>query len=597
MSDVEKYLEALRQRATLQPESGSTGSVVSEAIICPTCKTPLNEQHQIGAGDRAAVMANLGIMEVKLRCPGCDTVFDVTLPRGHEWKASVDIPGWGTFPVHDSTPDPPSGGVPAAWYADPMGRHQYRYWDGASWTHHVANDGQASIDPLDQQPDEGRGTSAAAELRQASLPDMAGSEPQSADSTKTEVRGLDAPVPTPELPQSSDPVERLIAELRAKKNNRADARPVVDELASLCDSRSVPILLEVAAHGPGVDSTHSELPGAAEKALQGMGQSAPRQVIPVLQSALSDPSAAGRPVAAKLLSQLEPESGNDLLVHLLEDRDSRLVAEAARALGKRRCKEAVPALEGVLVRRPPDGDDWFDKAEWPRKTAAEALGQIGDAGAVPHLLNLLSWENDILMVNAAIDALGAIRSPQAFDPLLQFAVDHPQSRFTAAVSLKGAFVAALVATAGPGATERLAALLGDAGTVDGRALAVGCLREVGGEAAALPLLHLTQRLSQQAAARAGSAPLGNAVDPIEERKGVLVHDPGPVLKTLHGILERDVAAMPDATLRAIADMGPIVASVYFMSAGDDDGDTKCCPLDTHRITELARSELDRRESR
>ena len=52
MSDVEKYLEALRQRATLQPESGATGSVVSEAIICPTCKTPLNEQHQIGAGDR-----------------------------------------------------------------------------------------------------------------------------------------------------------------------------------------------------------------------------------------------------------------------------------------------------------------------------------------------------------------------------------------------------------------------------------------------------------------------------------------------------------------------------------------------------------------
>ena len=152
MSDVEKYLEALRQRATLQPESGATGSVVSEAIICPTCKTPLNEQHQIGAGDRAAVMANLGIMEVKLRCPGCDTVFDVTLPRGHEWKASVDIPGWGAFPVQDPTPDPPSGGVPAAWYADPLGRHQYRYWDGASWTHHVADDGQASVDPVDASP-------------------------------------------------------------------------------------------------------------------------------------------------------------------------------------------------------------------------------------------------------------------------------------------------------------------------------------------------------------------------------------------------------------------------------------------------------------
>ena len=157
MSDVEKYLEALRQRATLQPESGSTGSVASgsvasEAIICPTCKTPLNEKHQTGPGDRAAVMANLGVMEVKLRCPGCNTVVDVTLPRGYEWKSSIDTPGWGTFPVQSSTPDPPLGGVPAAWYADPLGRHQYRYWDGASWTHHVADGGKTSVDPVDASP-------------------------------------------------------------------------------------------------------------------------------------------------------------------------------------------------------------------------------------------------------------------------------------------------------------------------------------------------------------------------------------------------------------------------------------------------------------
>ena len=157
MSDVEKYLEALRQRATLEPKSGSTGSVVSEKLTCPTCKTPLSEQHQIGPGDRAAVMANLGIMEVKLRCPGCKTVFDVTLPRAYEWKSSIDIPGWGTFPVQSSTPDPPSGGVPPAWYADPLGRHEYRYWDGAAWTHHVADGGQASVDPVDASPavDEG----------------------------------------------------------------------------------------------------------------------------------------------------------------------------------------------------------------------------------------------------------------------------------------------------------------------------------------------------------------------------------------------------------------------------------------------------------
>jgi hypothetical protein len=37
---------------------------------------------------------------------------------------------------------------PANWYADPMSRHQYRYWDGAQWTPHVADDGVASVDEL-----------------------------------------------------------------------------------------------------------------------------------------------------------------------------------------------------------------------------------------------------------------------------------------------------------------------------------------------------------------------------------------------------------------------------------------------------------------
>lgn len=39
-------------------------------------------------------------------------------------------------------------GAAAAWYPDPLGRHQYRYWDGASWTKHVATDGKQGVDPL-----------------------------------------------------------------------------------------------------------------------------------------------------------------------------------------------------------------------------------------------------------------------------------------------------------------------------------------------------------------------------------------------------------------------------------------------------------------
>jgi len=41
---------------------------------------------------------------------------------------------------------------PAAWHPDPTGRHQFRYWDGAAWTEHVANDGVTGTDPLSPAP-------------------------------------------------------------------------------------------------------------------------------------------------------------------------------------------------------------------------------------------------------------------------------------------------------------------------------------------------------------------------------------------------------------------------------------------------------------
>jgi hypothetical protein len=48
------------------------------------------------------------------------------------------------------TPQQPVGGAPpAAWLADPTGRHQYRYWDGQHWTEDVSTNGMASKDPLD----------------------------------------------------------------------------------------------------------------------------------------------------------------------------------------------------------------------------------------------------------------------------------------------------------------------------------------------------------------------------------------------------------------------------------------------------------------
>ena len=35
----------------------------------------------------------------------------------------------------------------AGWYADPLGRHELRYYDGAQWTEHVSSHGRTAVDP------------------------------------------------------------------------------------------------------------------------------------------------------------------------------------------------------------------------------------------------------------------------------------------------------------------------------------------------------------------------------------------------------------------------------------------------------------------
>jgi uncharacterized protein YxjI len=37
--------------------------------------------------------------------------------------------------------------TPANWYADPLGRHELRYYDGQKWTEHVSSHGRTAIDP------------------------------------------------------------------------------------------------------------------------------------------------------------------------------------------------------------------------------------------------------------------------------------------------------------------------------------------------------------------------------------------------------------------------------------------------------------------
>lgn len=50
-------------------------------------------------------------------------------------------------PVVAEVAPAPESAVPAGWYADPSGRFELRYWDGAAWTEHVSRAGQQFTDP------------------------------------------------------------------------------------------------------------------------------------------------------------------------------------------------------------------------------------------------------------------------------------------------------------------------------------------------------------------------------------------------------------------------------------------------------------------
>jgi hypothetical protein len=54
--------------------------------------------------------------------------------------------GAGVPPAPQTTPPAPSW--PAAWYPDPMSRHELRWWDGGTWTSYVYDAGVESDDPV-----------------------------------------------------------------------------------------------------------------------------------------------------------------------------------------------------------------------------------------------------------------------------------------------------------------------------------------------------------------------------------------------------------------------------------------------------------------
>jgi HEAT repeat protein len=97
--------------------------------------------------------------------------------------------------------------------------------------------------------------------------------------------------------------------------------------------------------------------------------------------ALGDSSAVVRAAAARAVHSLPPGEAATLVLPLLRDRDEFVRREAAYALGLTRSPLGVSALAAAVET---------DKEASVRGASAVALGQMGDAGAVPALAGALS---------------------------------------------------------------------------------------------------------------------------------------------------------------------------------------------------------------
>lgn len=73
----------------------------------------------------------------------------VVARRGSEMHGHLGVsPGTTTDRTNAPVLTAPAPVAPPGWNSDPTGRHQFRYWDGYTWTERVADAGTQSSDPI-----------------------------------------------------------------------------------------------------------------------------------------------------------------------------------------------------------------------------------------------------------------------------------------------------------------------------------------------------------------------------------------------------------------------------------------------------------------
>ena len=115
-----------------------------------------------------------------------------------------------------------------------------------------------------------------------------------------------------------------------------------------------------------------------------------------------------------IMGLLKNERAVDSLCQKLWDDNINVVCSAAEALGEVGSAKAVPALIAA-----------YEKIEDARLQCVEALGKIADPATLPRLVEFLKADDPMILF-ATIDAIGTISNPQAV-PTLRTFLDHPDS--------------------------------------------------------------------------------------------------------------------------------------------------------------------------
>lgn len=112
-----------------------------------------------------------------------------------------------------------------------------------------------------------------------------------------------------------------------------------------------------------------------------------------------------------------------LHTELESEKAGEVRASIARLLGEMKDPSSVPSLLGALDFGASDADD---KAS--NKEIVVALGSIGSKAAVPDLVKLLSVRDNYTVI-AAVEALGAMKAAEAYEPLNKLATEDSTEPF------------------------------------------------------------------------------------------------------------------------------------------------------------------------